>query len=646
MPPEGTPLAILQSEGDNGPFFKVSYTWRWIALLSALFAFASLIAYNLYKDRRDRLATEDDRLMNQARVVDQIVSEEFKALDAVLRDLSTEWASGTIKDDLDRRFKTLGDAIPGVRVLLLLDAGGTVRAVNRTELKGQNFSDRDYFRRTAQDPAPETLHVSPPYQTSLGAYVITVSLRIVDEQGRFLGVIAASLDPAYFLPLLDSILYAPDMWAMLVHGQGTLFLISPQREDMLGKNLGIPGTLFTRHIESRRACSVFMDTTHATGQRLLLVARNIAPPFLRMDHPLVIGISRDPEAILADWRTSVFRYAGAYTLLALASCLGLALYQRSRRQFDRLRERTAQALVDSERFLRTLTDNIPGMVGYWDADLRCRFANAAYLEWFGRTREQMRGIRIQELLGGELFRKNEAAIRAALRGVPQRFERDLVKTDGTVHPTLVHYIPDQHGERVLGFYVLVTDVSELKSVQHQLEEMVRKLEVLANTDALTGVPNRRRFMERAEEEFARSARYGAPLGFLMLDIDHFKAVNDTLGHDAGDEVLKAVSRASHDALRGTDVLGRLGGEEFGVLLVQTGPEEALAVAERLRARIAALDITTTAGPVRVTVSLGLTAWTDIDLSPEDLMRRADAALYAAKRAGRNRVESLISGSQG
>jgi diguanylate cyclase (GGDEF)-like protein/PAS domain S-box-containing protein len=169
------------------------------------------------------------------------------------------------------------------------------------------------------------------------------------------------------------------------------------------------------------------------------------------------------------------------------------------------------------------------------------------------------------------------------------------------------------------------------------KELEQRLRDLAMRDALTSLFNRRYFLELAELQLDRAERAGAPLTLCMFDADHFKAINDQYGHATGDEVLKAIARAAEGAVRGADVLARIGGEEFAVLLPDTDPAAASRVAERIRAAVEALaDESEELGRIRPTVSAGLAtriAGADI----EALLREADAALYRAKQGGRNRV---------
>ncbi|QSQ23847.1 diguanylate cyclase [Pyxidicoccus parkwayensis] len=190
---------------------------------------------------------------------------------------------------------------------------------------------------------------------------------------------------------------------------------------------------------------------------------------------------------------------------------------------------------------------------------------------------------------------------------------------------------------------LVEKNRELDKANKELARRREELLALSRTDALTGLFNRRYFEERLNEEFARSRRYGAPLSLVMLDIDHFKRINDTFGHPFGDQVLKAVAQTARTRLREVDLLARYGGEELIALLPETGPEDALKVCERVREAIASLGLEPpggdgTAEPVRLTASLGVATVPSADLaSAEALLMAADTSLYAAKGAGRNRV---------
>ncbi|MEA2155944.1 MAG: hypothetical protein QOE11_2084 [Solirubrobacteraceae bacterium] len=161
---------------------------------------------------------------------------------------------------------------------------------------------------------------------------------------------------------------------------------------------------------------------------------------------------------------------------------------------------------------------------------------------------------------------------------------------------------------------------------------------LANRDALTGLFNRHRFEEELDAFLARARRYGSAGSLLVLDLDHFKPVNDTLGHGAGDEMLRAVAAVLQARVRDSDVVGRLGGDEFAVLLLETTPAQAMARAGDLRAAIAAIRIQTPGGVGTTTTSIGVAAVRGASaLECSELLGRADGAMYGAKRAGGDRV---------
>ncbi|MCX5877152.1 MAG: GGDEF domain-containing protein [Deltaproteobacteria bacterium] len=182
-------------------------------------------------------------------------------------------------------------------------------------------------------------------------------------------------------------------------------------------------------------------------------------------------------------------------------------------------------------------------------------------------------------------------------------------------------------------------VEQLEAYRQRILGQNRELERLASTDPLTGVYNRRYFMAFVTKEFLRSQRYSHVFSVIQMDIDHFKKINDTHGHAVGDEVLKAFTANCLEVLRESDVLGRIGGEEFSIILPETDLSGALIVAERFRQTIADLKVYVEEQTVHFTVSIGVTNLRQDDTGIEAVLRRADEALYLAKNGGRNKVVS-------
>ncbi|EJM01658.1 PAS domain S-box/diguanylate cyclase (GGDEF) domain-containing protein [Pseudomonas sp. GM102] len=179
---------------------------------------------------------------------------------------------------------------------------------------------------------------------------------------------------------------------------------------------------------------------------------------------------------------------------------------------------------------------------------------------------------------------------------------------------------------------IAEDITEKKQMQAQLQH-------LASTDALTQSSNRRHFFECAHREFEEARLNGAPMAFLLLDIDDFKVVNDTYGHQEGDKVLQRIAESGRAALRRGDLFGRIGGEEFAAVFPGCAPDMAMQVAERLQREIQRLSFSHDDQTFGITVSQGLTSLTPEDESIDSLFARADAAMYQAKRQGKNRIIS-------
>jgi diguanylate cyclase (GGDEF)-like protein/PAS domain S-box-containing protein len=419
---------------------------------------------------------------------------------------------------------------------------------------------------------------------------------------------------------------------------------------------------------------------------------------------------------------------------------------------DITERKQAESIATSERFIRAITDAIPGMVGYWDKDLRCRFANQPYLARWGKSAAAMMGTTLPEVMGESLFAINEPLIRAALAGEKQCFERFLTKPDGSVGHVLANYIPDLDTEgRVIGFITMITDIralrlaeSELKlaetvyqntseaimvidangiilsvnpaftdttgypaqetigqsthllrsnhhedefyaelwrsmldlgrwqgeiwsrkktgeiylawhtltkvagssggssryvSVFYDITDGWRKNEHtrhLAFHDALTDLPNRSLLMERLERHISMSERDPRNLAILFLDLDHFKHVNDTLGHAVGDELLKVVAQKLQAQVRQSDTVARLGGDEFVIVLDNPASrEEVVQIAKRIIAVIHE-PFELRGRTAQVGTSIGIALYPEDGATAAELIKHADVAMYESKGTGRNK----------
>jgi len=287
----------------------------------------------------------------------------------------------------------------------------------------------------------------------------------------------------------------------------------------------------------------------------------------------------------------------------------------------REREKQYRALFENNHAVMLLMDPRTG---------RIVDANPAAVQFYGHPAETLRTMALSDINA-----QDETAI-----------FKEMVDSRREKRTYFIHRHRLASGEErdveVYSGPIMVQGNQLIYSVVHDITERVRlerEMKRLATTDALTGADNRHEFFRRAEQEMRRARRYGHALSVIMLDIDYFKSINDTHGHQTGDAVLKALAALVRASLRDTDIFGRLGGEEFAMILPETDLENGRRVARRLREDLAGLTVRLRDKAVNFTVSIGVTGLKGKDRVVEDAINRADEALYRAKRMGRNRVES-------
>ncbi|WP_386069188.1 diguanylate cyclase domain-containing protein [Tahibacter sp. UC22_41] len=291
------------------------------------------------------------------------------------------------------------------------------------------------------------------------------------------------------------------------------------------------------------------------------------------------------------------------------------------------RVQAEQALAESQRRLLAVTDNIPALIAQFDADLRYRFANDYHRKAFGLAPADLIGMHLADAGSGTAYSVVRGHAEAALRGEAGRFEGEI-ELHGRHYHFQSHYVPDRGEDGgVRGFYALTFDITALKQAEQALER-------LARFDSMTGVANRRHFQERLELALARARRSERPLALFYLDIDHFKRINDSLGHGVGDEVIIEFARRLVANVRQQDMVARLGGDEF-VILVEDVLQHADAEAVAAKLVVAMHDdVLTSAGRIRITTSVGVAVSSGL-VDPITLIAVADQALYSAKGSGRD-----------
>ena len=617
-----------------------SYYARWLVLGLSLLALFIVIAVELYLERGGVVTRERDRLLAQTRVIAENMETRLASANLALADIRAQYLSqhrSGLTPELASHLGMLLRVMPGIRTINILDARGKLVASNRTDLIGTDLAFRDYFKRARAHPDPDMLYVSPPFETLLGIYAINLSRAIVGPQGEFRGLLTATLDPDYFRSLMSSVLYAPDMWDAVAHGDGTLFLMQPERERLRGMNLALPGSFFTQHRESGKNASVQSGKVYSTGEFRIMAQRTVKPSELKMDQPLVVGVSRDLDALYRPWRRQALFEFALFAVIAGLSILGMYGYQRHR---SRLERQASQARELVERFGVAL-DHMPTYIYMKDRQRRYVYANKPTLELFGCTAEELAGSPDSRFFPPEaVARLHEIDSRVLERGKDTAEEVMVAMPDGKRRVYWEIKTPIYEGgdrTRIWGLCGISTDITERKVLEERFEKQ-------AHLDYLTGLNNRRHFMELGEVELARAQRHGRDLSVFMLDIDHFKQFNDAYGHKAGDLVLLRLAEVMGSALRAEDVIGRIGGEEFAVFLPETPLAKAGEIAERLRASVAQAAVVFDAGqPQYFTVSIGFTALRGLQTNLDILLGEADRALYEAKAAGRNRVVSARGG---
>ncbi|ADX45912.1 diguanylate cyclase with PAS/PAC sensor [Paracidovorax avenae ATCC 19860] len=635
----------------------------------------------------------------------------------------------------------------GLGSVAVIDPGGNVvvSAGVTPAKKMPNLADRDYFQFHMREK-DRGVYIGRPIQGRVtGEYSLAMSRAYFNQDGSFGGVVVGTIRLSYFNELFASLGLGPQSLAEIVRADGTEISRFPSRPHGIGEPVGIH---HLEHLVQEREGHFTEPQEEAQdGISRLYAFRRVG------DYPLVVSVAQSVESILSKWQRNAV-ILGTFAALLMAACIGLALLFA--RELAR-RQNVAAQLQRAQHDMRTILDNLPSLVAYWDRNLRNRFANQAYLDWLGMTQEEIQGRPIEELLTAEACEAARPYLRRALQGRRQVYERSVPISSGEVRHMMVSCIPDMDGEQAQGIFVQIDDLTERKRMEDLLFEekelvrltlqsigdavlctdasghvtyinpvaekmtgwqafhaagrdidevaplytpngvhaehparsalsgaqalppgrglvlfcrdgrrmdvensvspitdrhgqvtgtvmvlrdvteamaLARRMAHLAQHDMLTDLPNRVLLQDRAQQAIAQARRDGHGLALMYIDLDGFKQVNDTLGHDAGDLLLVQVARRFTRCVRRSDTVCRQGGDEFIVLLpIVEHPGQACHVARKI---VAVCDAPFDLGSEsrQIGLSGGIALFPQHGSTFEELARSADVALYTAKRAGK------------
>ncbi|MBB3194889.1 sensor domain-containing diguanylate cyclase [Roseateles terrae] len=567
------------------------------------------------------------------------------------------------------------------------DTQGTVLAAAGGLLDGVNVSQRPWFQGAQRQPYVGDVHAAVllerllPRQSDPWRFV-DFAMPLVDNSGQLRGVFGAHLSWSWARQikseLIDSTMASHQADALILARDGSVILGPANME---GKKLPVPKdtTAALRHhnfdgvdyfavtiptqgygaypglgwtVMVRQPVSVALEDYYRLRRQIFYTAlillalavplcwwqaRRLARPLNQLSRAIAKRhhLSEDALPQVGGYREAAVLSHALTELARRQAQQDASLAQLNASLEERVRSRTLeledamQRQEASERRLRTITDNLPVLISYIDAEQRLRFLNATFRTWLGTEPDAALGRTLVETIGPVLYEQRLPALKGALAGVRQRFETRS-ESNGVVRDLLTEYVPDLRADgTVAGVYTLSTDVTAFKQVERELDQLSR-------VDPLTGLPNRRQFDQRLSEALSRARRSGRILALMFMDLDRFKQINDSLGHAAGDVVLQTFAARVRGAVRETDVLCRLAGDEF-VLIVENlnEPQEAGNLAQKLLDAVGA-PLTVMGAAVRMSTSIGVACTTADAESDVAFLARADDALYAAKAAGRGR----------
>jgi diguanylate cyclase (GGDEF)-like protein/PAS domain S-box-containing protein len=465
---------------------------EWLALCFGIFLLAGYMAYALREEYVRIEARERARLADQCKVVSMNIERHFSGISTSLSGIVKELPQWRRMPDgaklAAQHLRALKNAMPGVLTLLVIDSNGTVRASDKPELVGQSAAERNYFQVVLKSPGASTLYVRPPLVSGLGNFTMNLTRMVAGSKGEFDGLVIAALDAEGFKILLNSVLYRSDVRASLIHGDGVPFLMAPRSRDIAGLDLVMPGSFFSRHLESAQDASVFEGPISPGGEARMIAMQTVQPAALSMDRPMVIVVDRGLQFVFANWYRDLAKSLTLFGFLTLLAASSLWMHQRRQRaaainnaQLELYRHETIETLRQSEDKFRNLTELSSDW--YWEQDEQFRFVPlSGQLNEKTRTANEGHIGKTRWEMGAEnLTEADWQAHQSALKSHQEFRDFEMLRTDLAGVP---HWVSSSgrpifdSGGNFCGYRGVAKDITERKLTHQALKAREERFQIL------------------------------------------------------------------------------------------------------------------------------------------------------------------------
>jgi diguanylate cyclase (GGDEF)-like protein/PAS domain S-box-containing protein len=512
----------------------------------------------------------------------------------------------------------IADSSDGIRAVRILDSEGWSRVDSfPATAKSLRYNGQEYFLHHRDRPGTDLRIGRPVRAVRDNSWLLVVSRRLDDAQGRFAGVIAVSIEMRHIQGLFDSLDLGEDGAVSLQSSEGFFMVRRPFSERSIGLDAS-QGDLFKVHLPLSPV-GTYVIRAIADGQVRYVSYRQSAR------YPLVVAAALSQQDILAGWvrETRQNGANAAAVVLAMAGLGGLVVLQLRRRS------RMEHAAAAGERLAKAVFDHTAQAILVTDRNNLTVSVNNAFTEITGYTESEIKGRNPNTLSSGRhdaaFYEAMWAELQARDSWTGEVWNR---RKSGEIFPEQVSISRLRNAEGVVVNHVAIfSDITQQKAVEEEIHK-------LAFIDPLTGLANRRLAMDRMQALLAHGHRERHQVAVMLLDVDHFKEINDNHGHNVGDEVLIEVARRMATLIREDDVLARLGGDEFVVGLggLET-TDGAVRTAERIMEQMRQ-PIQAAGREFLISSSLGIAMYPGDATDLATLLQYADQAMYAAKSGGR------------